>query len=193
MGPTTEITIHYNLFTKLVQACKPLYKIHSNICHFWVFWGEFRDSWIQTSGFESRTHESTSKIFESLESNGKLTRSREQHHWDSLALAFSSVSMIFSRIFSINLSTILRGEVLWFSTDTLALIYIKFTKNRHYGVDVMALKSFPYFNKSFWKCPVAEKGPEVSGDSSWVHTHKTFKRALKHRRVLIVNQSVSAQ
>ena len=124
-------------------------KIHSNICHFWVFWGEFRDSRIQTSGFESRTHESTSKIFESLESNGKLTRSREQHHWDSLALAFSSVSMIFSRIFSINLSTILRGEVLWFSTDTLALIYIKFTKNRHYGVDVMALKSFPYFNKSF--------------------------------------------
>ena len=71
---SVKIIIQYNLFTKLVQACKPLYKIHSNICHFWVFWGEFRDSRIQTSGFESRTHESTSKIFESHESNGKLRR-----------------------------------------------------------------------------------------------------------------------
>ena len=43
------------------------------MCHFWVFLGEFRDSRIQTSGFESRIHESTSKRFESHESNGKLS------------------------------------------------------------------------------------------------------------------------
>ena len=44
------------------------------MCHFWVFLGEFRDSRIQTSGFESRIHESTSKRFESHESNGKLSQ-----------------------------------------------------------------------------------------------------------------------
>ena len=41
---------------------------------FWVLLGEFRDSRIQTSRFESRILESTIIRFESHESNGKLSK-----------------------------------------------------------------------------------------------------------------------
>ena len=51
---------------------------------FWVFLGEFGDSRIQTSGFESRIHECTSKRFESHESNGKLNGHRKGQNADDL-------------------------------------------------------------------------------------------------------------